>query len=118
MRIQQLQIQEGYYAQTVDGYFKTVNTESVKEAVSKDKEFAKEFNSSREPYRVAYEYLKKQTEAKTSEQAKLREEIRQELLKEMNVKGKKEIPPNIGSGSTSSPNTSDGISGFAEFFGS
>lgn len=120
LKVQQLQIQEGYYAQTVDGYFKTVNPDALKEAVSTDSEFAKEFNSSSEPYRVAYEYLSKKTEAKTTEQAKLREEIKQELLKEMNVKGKKEIPPNINNSgsSNSSTESDDGMTGFASFFGS
>lgn len=119
IELQQLQIQEGYYAQTVEGYFDTVNPDALKEAVSVDAEFAKEFNSSKEPYKVAYEYLSKRKEAKLTEQQKLREEIKQELLKEMNVKEKKEVPPNINSSgsSNSSSETDDGLSGFASYFG-
>lgn len=120
MRVQQLQIQEGYYAQTVDGYFKTVNSDLLKEAVSTDEVFAKEFNSSEEPYRVAYEYLTKKETIKTTEQTKLREEIRADLLKEMNVKESREVPPNIyknGSGNSSSTNTDVPSDGFASIFG-
>ena len=41
MRVQQLQLQEQYYAATVDDYWKVVNPESLRQAVSGDEEFSK-----------------------------------------------------------------------------
>jgi len=123
MRVQQLQIQEAVYANTVDGYFKTVNPESLKEAVSNDTEFAAKFNSSKDPYKVAYEHLSqlattKQTAKETSDKV-YRDKVRAELLEEMkqNPSSKSTIP-NINQGGSSNAKANDASSdGFASIFG-
>lgn len=117
IRVQQLQIQETVYANTVKDYWQTVNPDALKEAVATDAEFAKDFNTSAEPYKTAYEYLtKKGTEKKASEDA-LREQIRKELLEEMGKKEVKEVPPTIGSGgSNSTPKSKAPSDGFSAVF--
>lgn len=119
MRVQQLQIQEGYYAQTVENYWETVNQDALKEAVATDTEFAEAFNKSNEPYKTAYEYLKNKTKAKADKELSLREQIRKELLEEMGVKGSKEVPPaiNRNGGTSASGKTKDPEDGFAAVFG-
>ena len=118
-RIQQLQIQETVYANTVENYWKTVNPDALKEAVATDADFAEEFNKSSEPYKTAYEYLKNRANAKEKETMSLREQIKQELLKEMGVKEKREVPPNInGGGKSSSSKPIQPDDGFASVFGS
>lgn len=118
-RIQQMQMQEIHYANTVDDYWSTVNGEQLKEAVSTDSEFAERFNSSNEPYKVAYEYLKEQSKVKATKADAYREQIRQEILKEMNVKEKKEVPPSVNIGSKSGGTVSKADDdGFAAIFGS
>ena len=121
IKIQQLQIQETIYANTVEGYWKTVNPEALQKAVATDTDFAKEFNSSREPYRVAYEYLNKQAKTKMESDLSLREQIKSELMKEMGLdKKKKEVPPTINNSGGKSSSTKPDISsdGFASVFGS
>lgn len=119
IRVQQMQIQETVYANTVDNYWKTVNPEALKTAVATDAEFSKEFNSSNEPYKAAYEYLSKKTEAKKSEDLTMREQIKAELLKEMGIKDKpkNDNVPNMGSmgGSNGSKNDAPD-DGFAAVF--
>jgi len=118
-RVQNLQMQEVHYANTVDDYWATVNGELLKEAVSVDTEFADKFNKSNEPYKVAYEYLKEQSKVKATKADAYKEQVRQEILKEMNVKEKKEIPPNVNIGSKPSDTGSKADSdGFASIFGS
>jgi hypothetical protein len=115
MKIQQLQIQETIYANTVDDYWKTVNQDALKEAVATDTEFAQKFNSSKEPYKTAYEYLTAKKTAKVKSEESLREQIRKELLAEMGKdKPKKETVPsttNLGGKSGDSPKgeTEDGF---------
>jgi DNA repair exonuclease SbcCD ATPase subunit len=123
IQIQQMQIQETIYANTVEGYWDTVNQDALKEAVATDTEFANTFNSSREPYKVAYEYLSaKKEQSKASEQSlreKIREEERQRIMEEMKKGSNKETVPsmkNIGSNSGSSNKASE--DGFASYFGS
>ena len=121
MRIQQMQIQETVYANTVEDYWKTVNPEALKSAVATDTEFANTFNSSNEPFKVAYEYLSKQTQAKKAETETLRESIKAELLKEMGMdKPKKEAIPNMGSmgGNTDTKKSNAPDDGFAAVFNS
>lgn len=124
MEIQQMQIQETIYANTVDGYWETVNQDALKEAVATDTEFADKFNKSKQPFREAYEYLSARKEqSKASEQSmrdKIREEERQKLMEEMKKGNNKEVVPSmsrIGSSSNSSKkeNSEDG---FAAVFGS
>ena len=121
IRMQQMQIQETVYANTVNDYWKTVNPEALKGAVATDPEFSKEFNSSNEPFRVAYEYLSKKTEAETAKTQSLREQIKAELLKEMGLdKPKKEGVPNMGNmggNNNSSKKTEAPEDGFASVFG-
>ena len=121
MRIQQMQIGETQYANTVENYWKTVNQEALKTAVATDADFADTFNSSNEPFRVAYEYLSKKTEAETASKQSLRDEIKAELLKEMGIdKPKKEAIPNMGDmGGKSSDKRKSNASddGFASVFG-
>ena len=121
MRIQQMQIGETQYANTVENYWKTVNQEALKTAVATDADFADTFNSSNEPFKVAYEYLSKKTEAETVSRQSLRDEIKAELLKEMGIdKPKKEAIPNMGDmGGKSSDKRKSNASddGFASVFG-
>jgi len=119
MRIQQMQIQETVYANTVPDYWKTVNPEALKSAVATDTEFANTFNRSNEPYKVAYEYLVKKTETAKANEMTLREQIKAELLKEMGMdKPKKEAPPSMGSmGGSSGKRTDIPDDGFAAVFG-
>lgn len=108
LQVQQLQIAETIYANTVDNYWKTVNQDALKEAVATDAEFAKEFNSSREPYKTAYEYLTAKKESKLQADKSLRDKIREEILAEMNVTKTKETIPNVASmTSKTSSSTSD-----------
>ena len=119
IRVQQMQIQETVYANTVDNYWKTVNPEALKTAVATDTEFQKEFNSSSDPYRVAYEYLSKQTETKAKESSTLREQIKAELIKDMGIKEapKKKTMPNMGSlGGSNGTKTDAPDDGFAAVF--
>ena len=120
IRIQQLQIEETVYANTVEGYWKTVNQDALKEAVATDAEFAKTFNSSRDPYRVAYEYLINKAKSKAETEMSYKEKIKAELMKEMGLDKKtKEVPPTVNGGSksaSSKPNVSS--DGFAAVFGS
>lgn len=123
MQIQQMQIQETIYANTVEGYWDTVNFKDIKTAAESDSEFAKEINSSKEPYKVAYEYLtaKKQSIVKDQEslREKIRNEERQKILEEMKKGNNKETIPSInkvGSNSGSS-NKSIDEDGFASYFG-
>lgn len=119
MKIQQMQIQETVYANTVEDYWKTVNPTVLQEAVALDKEFAQEFNKSNQPYRTAYEYLKQRAEKKTTSEKSLRDEIRAELMKELNVKTKKEVPPNLNnSGGKTSRGNDAATDGFSSVFGS
>lgn len=119
IRIQQMQIAETQFANSVDNYWKTVNPDALKRAVATDADFSKEFNASNEPYRVAYEYLSKQVEAEKSKEQILREQIKAELLKEMGVKKPKESPvPNMGSiGGSNGKKTDAPDDGFAAVFG-
>ena len=123
MNIQGLRLQEAVYANTVDGYFKTVNPESLKEAVSTDAEFAEKFNNSKEPYKVAYEHLSQVAEARkvekdTSDKA-YRDKIRAEVLEELKQKpSSKDTVPNINSsGSSNQSGNSGSDDGFASIFG-
>ena len=120
IRIQQMQIQETVYANTVDDYWKTVNPEALKTAVATDAEFQKEFNSSSEPYRTAYEYLSKKKESAKTEEQTLREQIKAELLKEMGVKDKPKggNMPNMGKLGGSNGGKNDAPDdGFSAVFG-
>lgn len=120
LRIQQMQTQEIVYANTVDNYWETVNSDALKSAVATDADFANEFNKSNQPYKVAYEYLKKKTETVKASEQSLREQIKAELLKEMGMdKPKKEAPPSMGSmGGSSGKRTDIPDDGFAAVFGS
>ena len=118
-RIQQMQIQETIYANTVDDYWKTVNPKALQEAVATDEEFMTEFNSSAEPYKTAYEYLKNKADTKAQSELSLREQIKKELQEEMGLtKEKKEVPPNINTGGKSGGTQKKASEdGFAAVFG-
>ena len=118
MRVQDLRIQETVYASTVKDYWTTVNQESLKEAVLNDTDFANDFNKSKEPYKTAYEYLKTKAERKTESDKSLKEQIRQEILKEMNIKHGREVPPIISGGSSNTSSRDISSDGFAAVFGS
>lgn len=117
-RVQQLQIAETHFANTVEDYWKTVNPDALKEAVATDGKFAEEFNSSHEPYKTAYEYLSQKNKAKAESESTLREQIRQELLAEMGAKKPKEAPPSVPTGASSNATKSNAPDdGFASVFG-
>lgn len=123
MRIQQMQIQETIYANTVENYWKTVNPEALRSAVATDPEFADKFNKSREPYRVAYEYLIEKTKSTSKAQEDAINAAVEARLKEMGVKPKekKEVPPTINSSGGKSQTSSKADApddGFAAVFGS
>ena len=102
---------EEAYAKTVDGYYDTVNLAKVEAAAKLSPEFANSMKETSNPYKTAYDYLKGQD-------TKLRDEIKAELLKEMNIKSTKEVPPNIGSnGSSNSSSKKAPADGFAQLFG-
>lgn len=119
LQLQQLQIAETIYANTVEGYWKTVNQDALREAVATDIEFAKTFNSSKEPYKTAYEYLTAKKESKYKSEQALRDEIRRELMAEMGAKTTKETVPNVASmpskSNTNSRNNDE--DGFMAVFG-
>ena len=120
MRIQQMQIQETVYANTVENYWKTVNPEALKNAVATDTDFTNEFNKSPEPFKVAYEYLSKKNTAETASKQTLRDEIKAELLKEMGIdKPKKSGVPNMGNmgGGSGTKTSSASSDGFSSVFG-
>lgn len=122
IKIQQMQIQETVYANTVDDYWKTVTPEALQEAVATDTDFSNTFNQSAEPYKVAYEYLTKKTKARESEAQALRDKIRQEIIDEMGIKKeeKKKGVPNINNlGGTSGGSKKSDVpdDGFASVFG-
>lgn len=113
MHLQKLQTHEIVYASTVDKYWKTVNPEALKKAVATDADFANEFNTSNEPYKVAYQYLSEQTTKKASADTALRESIRKELLAEMgkDKPTKATVPSmtNIGSSNRKNRASADGF---------
>ena len=119
MRIQQMQIVEAQYANTVENYWKTVNQKDLQEAVALDPEFSKQFNDSNEPFRVAYEYLSKKTSSKAEEQSALEQSIRDKILKEMGLdKPKKDGMPNMGKmGGSAGTKADANEDGFAAVFG-
>lgn len=123
IRIQQMQIQETVYANTVENYWKTVNPEALKSAVATDAEFADKFNKSSEPYKVAYEYLTKKAETTSKANEDAINAAVEARLKEMGVtpKEKKEVPPSIntsGGKSQTSGKLDAPDDGFASVFGS
>lgn len=93
-QLQQMQIQETVYANTVDDYWKTVTPDNIKEAAALDSEFAEKFQSSTEPYKVAYEHLTNRNQAKAKESESLREQIRREVMEELkqNSSRKETVP--------------------------
>jgi len=121
LHIQSLQISEIHYANTVENYWKTVNQESLKEAVSTDSRFAEEFNKSKEPYKLAYEYLTNRTKEQSVKQSSLEAEIEAKILKKYGITGKKatEVPPSINTiGSSSGNKQTEVEDGFTAVFGS
>lgn len=118
IKLQQMQIQETVYANTVENYWKTVNPEALQQAVATDTEFAKKFNASSEPYKDAYEYLSNKAKKVETEQASLKEQIRAELMKEMGLdKPKKEGVPNMGSMGSGGSKSEAPSDGFSSVFG-
>lgn len=118
-QIQQLQINETIYANTVDNYWKTVNQDALKEAVATDAEFSEKFNNSKEPYKVAYEYLSEKANTKTKSEQALRDKIKAELLEEMGTKRKKDVVPstnNLG-GKSGDGKSNEVEDGFMAVFG-
>lgn len=119
MRMQSLQIAEIHYANMVENYWSTVNPDALKEAVSTDPEFAKTFNNSPEPYKVAYEYLKDATSKKQAKEASIEAEYERKFKEKYGIKEqKRDVPPNINVGSKSQSSTKSAPEdGFASVFG-
>jgi len=120
MRVQQMQIQETVYANTVDEYWKIVNPEALQKAVATDTDFSKKFNGSNEPYKTAYEYLTKQTKDTEASNLSLRESIKAELIKEMGLEPKKKrsgIPDMSKMGGSNGSKSTVSDDGFAAIFG-
>ena len=102
---------ESSYANTVEGYHELVTTQSVRAAAILDPEFDKSMQNSKNIYKTAYEYL-------SGKEAEREAKYRAKTLKDLNIKEKREVPPSIGNGSSKNSDSDNGISGFAEFFGS
>lgn len=120
-KLEQLQFQlaEQSYARGKTDYFDVVNSADVSAAMAKDSNFANEFNSSDNKFETAYTYLKKQTESVVSSQAELREQIKAEVMAELNVKPSKKAPKSVSSIGNGHANTSEAPSdGFSDVFGS
>jgi hypothetical protein len=120
LHIQSLQISEIHYANTVENYWKTVNQDALKEAVATDAGFAESFNKSKEPYKLAYEYLTNRTKEKATKESSLEAEIRAKLMKEYGLKEKKvaEAPPSMNRmGSSSGSKYNEVEDGFTAVFG-
>ena len=96
-----------------------MNEKTLQEAVVADEKFREEFNSSKQPFKIAYEYLKNKSKTvEDSYEAEVERRV-QAKLKEAGVKEKKEIPPNINNGGKSGESKSKADSdGFAAVFGS
>lgn len=119
-KLEQLQFQlaEQTYARKHPDYYDVVKLDEVNAAMAKDADFANEFNSSANKFETAYTYLKKQADVATKSQADLREQIKAELMAEMNIKPKKEVPKSIstvGNGSPAKQEVPD--DGFSNVFG-
>lgn len=118
-RVQQMQINEAVYANTVDDYWKTVNQDALKEAVATDAKFYESFNNSKEPYKTAYEYLSQKKNAVKKSEDDLRARIRQEVMDELKLGKKKETVPsttNLG-GKSSNGKSNEPEDGFLSVFG-
>lgn len=119
--IQQMQINETIYANTVEDYWNTVNQENLLKAIKNDDDFAEKFNTSREPYRLAYEYLTEKKKAVSQSEAELREQIRREIMEEIgkSPNQRKETVPsttNLG-GKSGDQKRNDAEDGFMAVFG-
>lgn len=119
--VQQMQINETIYANTVEDYWGTVNQENLLKAIKSDEGFAEKFNTSKEPYKLAYEYLTEKKSAKAKTEAELREQIKREVMAELgkSPSGKKEVVPstsNMG-GRSGDTKRNDAEDGFMAVFG-
>jgi len=119
--VQQMQINETIYANTVEDYWGTVNQDNLLKAIKSDDSFAEKFNSSKEPYKLAYEYLTEKKTAKAQSESELREQIRKEVMAEIGKTstGKKQTVPsttNMG-GNSGDGKRNDAEDGFMAVFG-
>lgn len=103
--IQQMQINETHYANTVEDYWGTVNQENLMKAIKSDEGFAEKFNTSKEPYKLAYEYLTEKKSVKAKTEAELREQIKREVMAELgkspDTKKKETVPSTTNMGGNS-----------------
>jgi hypothetical protein len=102
--VQQMQINETIYANTVEDYWGTVNQDNLLKAIKADDSFAEKFNSSKEPYKLAYEYLTEKKTASAKSEEALREQIRKEVLAEIGKspsEKKKTVPSTTNMGGNS-----------------
>jgi hypothetical protein len=119
--VQQMQINETIYANTVEDYWGTVNQENLLKAIKSDEGFADKFNTSKEPYKLAYEYLTEKKSVKAKTEAELREQIKREVMAELGKapSKKKEVVPstsNMG-GNSGDTKRNDAEDGFMAVFG-
>lgn len=117
----QAKIDENMFASRNPDYYDIVNIDDVNKAISVDKEFADQMNSSSNVFETAYTYLKtKQAETASVEAGNLealREQIKEEVMAELNVKPKKDIPQSVSGIGSANGTTSEAPSdGFAAMF--
>lgn len=119
LRIANLRIDEQSYAQDKKDYFELVNADNLKVEFAKDSKFLEDFNTSNEPYKVAYEYMKGKQDKSSASEAELREKLKAELLAELGLdKKNKKSPPSINNlGGSSSDKKDLPEDGFASVFG-
>ena len=119
LKIANLRIDEQAYASGKADYWTLVTPDAIQDGFRKDPTFMEEFNKSARPYETAYEFLSKQKKTEADNTAALKEQIRQEILKEMGVeKTKKQVPPNINSMGKSPSGVSEAAAdGFSSVFG-
>ena len=123
MHIQNLQVQEIHYANTVEKYWDVVSPDALRKAAAEDPSFADSFNNAEQPYKVAYEYLSKKNADKAKSDEEMKQQIIDEYLKEQgitkpNVDTSKGAPSMSSIGSSSGQGSSqESDDGFSSVFG-
>ena len=122
--VQQLQFElaETKFATKNPDYYDIVNVDAVNLAMAQDKDFADRFSETSDKIGTAYTYLKekslKQAEESQLSAKELKEQMRAEILAELKVKPKKEVPASVsGIGHSHSSKSDVPDDGFSAMFG-
>ena len=115
----QFELAETRFASTRPDYYDVVNINEVNSAIAKDPEFANEFNSTANKFETAYKYLKQQQENIQGNEATMRAQMKEEIMAELNIKPKKEIPKSVNNiGNSNGGESTASSDGFSDVFGS